>query len=123
MGFFGLGKSSAHPLNWKPLENEEAIKEIVAQSNSKPQLIFKHSTRCIISSSALGMFEKAYEYGDEVDLHFLDLIRFRNVSNAIATELGVHHESPQLILLHNQKVVHHASHHSIDAKNIKQYVG
>lgn len=123
MGFFGLSKSGRDGLDWKPLENEEAIREIFDQSNAKPQLIFKHSTRCIISSSALGMFEKEYNLNDEVDLHFLDLIRYRNVSNAIATELGVHHESPQILLLINQKVVHHASHHSIDAKNINQYVG
>ncbi len=123
MGFFGLGKSGENSLNWKPLENEEAIEEIVAQSNAKPQLIFKHSTRCIISSSALGMFEKGYDLGDRVDLHFLDLIRYRNVSNAIARELGVHHESPQVILLNMQEVVYHASHHSIDSKIINQYVG
>lgn len=123
MGFFGLGNSSGEALNWMPLENEEAIKEIINQSNAKPQLIFKHSTRCIISSSALGMFEKAYNLGDKVNLHFLDLIRYRYVSNAIAKELGVHHESPQVILLNNQEVVYHASHHSIDAKIINQYVG
>jgi bacillithiol system protein YtxJ len=50
------------------------------------------------------------ECGEEVEIYYLDLIAFRNVSNYIAVKSGVIHESPQLIIFKDGKVIADASH-------------
>jgi bacillithiol system protein YtxJ len=42
--------------------------------------------------------------------YFLDLIAYRNISNAIATRYGIEHESPQLLIVQGGKVIFHSSH-------------
>jgi bacillithiol system protein YtxJ len=52
----------------------------------------------------------------------LDLIEYRSISNEIASRFGVVHQSPQMIVLKNGKAVYDASHESIDAKSLEQFV-
>ena len=100
--------------NWIPLTDISQLDEITNNSTNKIQAIFKHSTRCGISAMVIKQFEKQHnEYDSEIDFYFLDLLRFRAISNIIATKLNVHHQSPQLIILKNNKVVAHDSHHGI----------
>ena len=70
-------------MNWINLQSEDQLQEIVSNSNSKPQVIFKHSTRCSISSMAKNRLDKK-ENPDGIDFYYLDLIRHRNISNKIA---------------------------------------
>ena len=44
-------------INWIPLQHLGQLDEIVAFSNAKPAVIFKHSTRCSVSRFALKQFE------------------------------------------------------------------
>jgi len=99
--------------NWIALTNEQQLDEILDHSNKKRQVIFKHSTRCGISSMVLKQFENQFENMSHVDFYYLDLLQFRNISNAIALKFGVPHQSPQLIVVQNKKVVADASHHDI----------
>lgn len=115
---FGGGESN---VPWKTLNEEQQIAEIVELSHEKPQLVFKHSTRCSISSMAKSRLEREWNLGN-VETWYLDLIAYRNVSNAIASELGVHHESPQAILLKGGVVVHDSSHNSISVSEISKHV-
>ncbi|TDN88770.1 bacillithiol system protein YtxJ [Salegentibacter sp. 24] len=105
---------------WTDLTDKDQI--TIAKEESKDRLIgiFKHSTRCGISRMVLKNFEKQYEDSENTKLYFLDLVKYRDISNAVADELGVRHESPQLIVLRDNKVVHHASHQDIDAANLKE---
>jgi len=81
-----------------------------------PVVVFKHSTRCGISAMVKRQFEREWNYKeDEIRPFLLDLLQHRALSNHIALETGVYHESPQLLLLRNGKVIHNASHNSIDA--------
>ena len=114
--FSGSGNSN---IPWKEMTSEEQIAEIVELSHEKPQLIFKHSTRCSISSMAKSRLEREWNL-ENVELWYLDLIAYRNVSNAIASQLGVHHESPQAILLKDGVVVHDSSHNSISVKQLSE---
>lgn len=113
------GGSSNVP--WKNLTEEKQIAEIVALSHEKPQLIFKHSTRCSISSMAKDRLEREWNL-ENVEPWYLDLLSYRHVSNAIASELGVHHESPQAILLKDGVVIHDSSHNSISVSEIAKHV-
>ena len=98
----------------------DQLNEISVASNEKPMVIFKHSTRCSISRMALKQFENEYALtDDEVTIYFLDLLSFRDISNAIATRFQVEHQSPQLILIKEEKVIYNASHSDIDAETLK----
>lgn len=109
-------------MNWIILDNIQQLEEIKQNSFNKTQLILKHSTRCIISKMALQNFEKSYELGDEVETYFLDLISYRSVSNTIADVFAVEHQSPQLLIIKDGKVVFHESHEGIEASDVKKYI-
>lgn len=91
------------------------LEAILEGSSNKPAVIFKHSTRCGISKMALKQFEQAYPKNHEDDLYLLDLLNFREISNAIAEKLGVVHQSPQVLVVRNGHSVYDASHSLIDA--------
>ena len=95
-------------MNWIPLTTEEQLTEIVEKSSSIPQVIFKHSTRCSISSMVLNRLERA-DTPEGVDFYYLDLLQFRNISNQIAEKFNVYHESPQLLLIKQGECVYDES--------------
>lgn len=106
---------------WNNLSADSDLSVIQRASFEKAQLIFKHSTRCGISAQAHANLEENLEdLAPHLDLHYLDLIQHRGVSNAIASEFGVPHQSPQVIVVKNGEVVYHASHFSIQPQQILQ---
>ena len=109
---------------WIELNSMEQLDEIENASEKKTVAILKHSTRCGVSKMVLRMFESDYNLEEDkpVDLYFLDLIRYREISNAIAERFKVRHESPQLIVLKNREVVHHSSHQGISADKLAEIV-
>ncbi len=113
---------SATAVRWIKLETELQMEEIKSNSNQKLQLIFKHSTRCIISKMALKQFEKEYDFADQMDLYLLDLLQNRDISNQIATNYDIQHQSPQLILIQNSKAIYNVSHENIEASTLKNYL-
>ena len=104
-------------MNWIPLSDEAGLAEIKAKSVEKPQVIFKHSTRCSISSMAKSRLERADAAGN-VDFNFLDLIKHRNLSLKIADDFSVEHESPQILLIKNGECVYDESHTGISMEEI-----
>ena len=118
-GQIGNQNSSDSNVNWIPLTFMGQLDEIVALSNEKPAVIFKHSTRCSVSRMALKQFETEYDLKDAVDVYFLDLLEHRAISNEIATRFGVYHQSPQLLLIKEGKSVYDVSHSDIDAEELK----
>jgi bacillithiol system protein YtxJ len=44
----------------------------------------------------------------------------RPLSDLVARETGIRHESPQVILFRNGKAVWNASHHGITAENLRE---
>lgn len=106
---------------WEPLMTVEQLEDVVRESHSVPVVIFKHSTRCGISRMAYRNFENDMNAnGIEVRFYYLDLLSYREVSNAVASRLGVAHESPQLLLLKDAKVVYHESHGNISAQRLRE---
>ncbi len=126
-GLFGSGESSKsnddNTETWKHLTSEEQLEVIEEASASKPVAIFKHSTRCGISSMVLRQLKNSFDIPeDELDMYYLDLLKYRNVSDEVAARFGVLHQSPQLIVIKDGEVVHHASHHSISFEQLSQLV-
>ena len=108
-------------MNWSVLNTEEQFNSLLEKSNSKPQVIFKHSVRCSISSVVKSRLEKS-GIPEEIDFHILDLIAYRSLSNKIANELDVHHESPQVLLLQNGECIYDESHMAIRMEDISEMI-
>ena len=106
-------------MDWKLLTTEDQLQEIRERSAQTPQIIFKHSTRCSISTMAKSRLERA-KAPEDVDFYYLDLIRYRNISNKIETEFMVSHESPQVLLIRNGACIYHESHSGISMDEIEE---
>ncbi len=109
-------------MNWIPLLNEEQLEDIKKNSSHTPQVIFKHSTRCAVSSMARNRLDKN-ESPAGIDFYFLDIINHRNISNRVAHDFHVRHESPQVLIIQNGTCVYNESHSSIDMDDIKINAG
>ena len=108
-------------MNWNLLTTEEQLTEIRKKSAAIPQVIFKHSTRCSISTMAKNRLERS-TIPEGMEFHYLDLIRYRELSNKIATEFDVYHESPQVLLIRNGECIFDESHNAISIDEIAAQV-
>ena len=104
-------------MKWNELTSEEQLQQIKQKSFDRPQVIFKHSNRCSISSVAKMRLEK-WQPSEDFDFYFLDLIQFRPLSNKIAETFMVHHESPQVLVIKNGECVYDESHLGISLQEI-----
>ncbi len=128
MSFFKNIFGASEPVNktsvldWQPLTALSQLDSIVATSENKPVLIFKHSTRCSISRFALKQFENEFNLPEKIELYFLDVINYRAISTEIAERFSIQHQSPQIVLIKNGVVVYDASHDSIDAIEVIKWL-
>lgn len=101
-------------MNWKSLDSELQFSDILA---TEPLFaVFKHSTRCSISSMAKNRLER--EWNLQFPIYYLDLLQYRSVSNLIAEKSGIEHQSPQLIVFQNGKPIYNGSHSGIVVDDI-----
>ena len=109
-------------MNWLALNEEKELESIKSLSDTKPVVIFKHSTRCSISASALNRLERNWIENEMEGIkpYYLDLISYRPISAKIEAEFSVHHESPQVLIIKNGKCIYHASHIEINYNDIKR---
>ena len=99
-------------MNWTSLDSAEQVNAIKHQEGYS--LIFKHSTRCSISMMVKKRFELDWNLlpGD-MPLYFLDLIKYRDISNQVAQDFHVYHQSPQLLLIKDGECILDQSHGGI----------
>lgn len=97
---------------WIDLESEEQLKLIQSRSFEHPVIIFKHSTRCGTSSMVKSRLERS-DVPEGYEFYYLDLIRYRSVSNQIAELFKVEHASPQVLMIRNGECVYDESHMAI----------
>lgn len=110
-------------LPWIPLVSMDQLDAIQEQSKSKPVVIFKHSTRCGISSMTFRQFESNYQVPqDTIALYYLDLLAYRDISNEVAIRFQVLHQSPQMLIIKNVTTVHASSHYQVQAATIPQFI-
>ncbi len=107
-------------MKFRDLTDISQLDEIEKLSHThKGVLIFKHSTRCAISSMALNRFTRGWDLGEEqLPVYYLDLVRYRSVSGAVSERFGVNHESPQVLLIKNGSCKYHASHNAISPARV-----
>jgi len=113
-------------MNWIELSNAEQLHMIKSSSHNPDLLgilIFKHSTRCAISSMAVDRLERLWDVDQShLPTYFLDLLSFSAVSDEIASLFDVKHESPQVLVIKNGVCIYSASHNLIFAEKIAETV-
>ncbi|MCK5281694.1 MAG: bacillithiol system redox-active protein YtxJ [Cyclobacteriaceae bacterium] len=107
-------------MNWSRIDSEEALSEMINKSFDAPQVLFKHSSRCSISSLALN---KMQIVSKNIDLYILDIIAHRDISNTVAQRFNVIHQSPQLLMIHHGKCIYNTSHLGISASVVERQFG
>lgn len=109
--------------SWRNLSTMDQLNTIDQESKIKPVAIFKHSTRCGISTGAEYNLASGWAWTDEdLYLYHLDLLSHRDISNHIAERYGVHHQSPQLIWIVDGRALDSKTHHAINASVIDTWL-
>jgi len=103
---------------WLTLDSLVTFNNLLEESKNSPKIIFKHSTRCSISAMALNRLKGI---GKKIDIHIIDVINNRDISNAAVEKLSVMHQSPQLLIILGAKCQYHASHMEITPAAIEQF--
>jgi bacillithiol system protein YtxJ len=100
--------------SWIAFETTDQIAEIDGLPATTTAVIFKHSTRCAISSMAKERLVSDWHFDQQtVQLYYLDLLAYRAVSNQVAEHYELQHESPQLLVINQGKLVGHTSHNGV----------
>lgn len=106
-------------MNWISLNSLEQLEAI--KNSPDYSILFKHSTRCSVSRMAIKNLElDANNLPENVPVYYLDLLAYRDISNKIAEDFKVHHESPQLLLIKNGECIYEASHSEISVAETLQ---
>lgn len=112
---------------WHQLTDKNQLLEIVSQSKKQPHenlavLLFKHSTRCSISSMALNRLQSKWVDNLKIPTYYLDLLSYREISNEIASLFQVEHASPQVLIIKDGKCIYTASHSEISVSIIMEAI-
>ena len=124
-GIFGKGKGedkSKPAIAWKDLTSIEDLKALKNDTTEQYIGIFKHSTRCVISRTVLERLEKSFPSNLAVDMYYIDLLNYREVSNEVANLFQVVHQSPQFLLIKKGEVILHESHNDILQINFEENI-
>ncbi len=100
-------------MNWIEITSDNQFEEALKKSESETVVFFKHSTRCSISSSALNRIERNFKPTENVNWLFLDLIKYRTISNLMADTLNIEHQSPQVLVVKDRACIFSESHYGI----------
>ncbi|PSR00809.1 MAG: bacillithiol system redox-active protein YtxJ [Bacteroidetes bacterium SW_11_45_7] len=108
-------------MEWYQLTDEAQLANILELSKQQPVLIYKHSTRCSLSMMIKEHLEEEWDVNSETVLvYYLDIIANKPLSNRVAYDFHVPHQSPQILLIQNGECTYHTSHLAIKADKIKQ---
>ena len=95
-----------------PLITEDQLEQIILESKEQLVYVFKNSTRCGFSQIVLRKFDDRISEGKHT-YFLLDVIKFRSLSDLIVDKFKVRHESPQLLIFKNGKIIKHDSHSGV----------
>ena len=96
----------------RPLVTPAQFDEVLAAPLA---LVYKHSNRCPISTSAMHEVQALLEKRPDAPVWIVDVNVQRALSREVADRTGVTHESPQAILLSHGEVLWDASHFDVRA--------
>jgi bacillithiol system protein YtxJ len=109
-------KDSSSAFSWKNIHDEAELKNLLSDSafSDSPIVFFKHSPRCGISRMVISQFEKKHhQLSENQTFYLIDVLSQRHLSNFLAAEFQIQHESPQLLIISSGKCISASSHDAI----------
>lgn len=82
-------------------------------------IVFKDSLTCDLSQWAAHQMSKLVTQDADVTLHRVDVRDQRSLSLGIEAHFGVRHESPQILIIEDGKVLWHASHRALTVDRVR----
>ena len=111
-----------HP-QLKALGGLDELDRMLAASGDRPLLLFKYSATCGTSAEALDeLVAHLNENPADATYAMVTVQTHRDVSNEIARRLSVRHETPQMLLIRDGRVVWSASHFRVTAPAVKEAI-
>jgi bacillithiol system protein YtxJ len=108
-------------MNWQHLTSLAELNSI--KTHTGYSIIFKHSTRCSISLMAKKKLElESAVIPTDIPAYYLDLLNYREISNAITEVFQVPHQSPQILLINNGECIFEATHGEISAEELAEQI-
>ena len=109
-------------MEWTVLSKEADLQALEAASGDRGFLVFKHSTRCTVSTQAMRLLERY-----QAPLHcppcfLVHVVEDRMLSLDMAARWNVHHESPQLLWWVQGTVTQHTSHFDVRGETISAWL-
>ena len=104
--------------NFVPVSTKDELDQLLAASGEQPVVLFKHDYACSISVRAYHDLAKV-----PGDIALIDVERDHALSQSLATQLGVRHESPQVIVVRHEAPVYSASHWNISPEDVTNAAG
>lgn len=105
------------------LKTAEQWQHLIQTSTEKPFIVFKHSERCSISRWVWKQFANDYNLSEDLaTLHLVDVVSDRSISQLIATDLQIMHESPQVLVVFQNKCIYHATHERIQFAEVLRII-
>jgi bacillithiol system protein YtxJ len=101
-----------------PVTGRAQVAQLVAQSAQHPVIMSKHDTSCPISQAAYRELQQLIR-----DVAMIDVARDNDLSHELAEQVGVQHESPQVLVLRDGHAVWSASPYAITQDAVAQAVG
>jgi bacillithiol system protein YtxJ len=113
-------------MKWLSVSDEAQLLEMKELSGSLSKgsvIIFKHSTRCSISILAKGRLERKWNLDPlKYPVYYVDVLNFKAISNKIAEQYLIEHQSPQLLIIKDGKCVYNASQSAISFDGISDFL-
>jgi bacillithiol system protein YtxJ len=115
----------------KPLHRDEAMdvefeqekEALLEMLKTGLTVIYKHSSRCSISSRTAVEVARFEEERPDVPLILIDVVDEKPLARFIAQELKIRHQSPQVIVVRDGVAVWDTSHFSITAGALLEAIG
>lgn len=104
-------------MEWLPLKAISDWQQVLQLSESSVVIVFKHSSRCSLSSIARQRIDD-YSWPDSTHIWWVDVVIHRELSRLIAAAIQVHHESPQVLLIHLGECFWDEDHLDIDPEEM-----
>lgn len=106
-----------------PADPRAAVAALRTASAERPVVVFKHSPICPISAAAQDRFH-GWLGGSDPDSRIahvqIDVLAEKPLARGIVAELGIRHESPQVLLFREGELAWHASHGAITGEALRE---
>lgn len=117
----GPGTAARHVMpTLQAIENQATLDEAL---ESRRAVLYKHSTRCPVSAYAFQEVLSFAESNPSWKVFLLKVIEQRALSDVVAAQLAVPHQSPQVFIIKDGHCVWDASHSDINEQALVQQTG